>query len=84
MNLLLGPSAHLPKAESLTQLSNSHSWRETQNRNYGLIAGQKLGILAEPRGEDHSVPRYDTKLPSHCLYILICVLNILSRLHNKT
>jgi len=51
MNLTLSPSAHLPLAESLTQLSHSLSLKETQNRNCRIIAGQKLDVLAERCGE---------------------------------
>lgn len=63
MSLLLSPCVHLPTAQSLTQLSDSLTLRETQNRNWRTIAGQKLGVLAERCEEDHNVPKWDIKLP---------------------
>lgn len=67
MKLLLSPCVHLPTAQSLTQLSDSFTLRETQNRNCRIIACQKLGVLAKRCGEDHSVPKWDVQLPIQCL-----------------
>lgn len=67
MNLLLSPCIRLPTAQRLTQLSDSLTLRETQNLNCRITAGQKLGVLAERCVEDHSVPKWDVKLPTQCL-----------------
>lgn len=58
-NLLPCPCVHLPMAQSDTAVRLPYLLpylkRNPTERNCRIISGQKLGVLAERRGEDHSV-----------------------------